>query len=62
MKIIQEGTDPNTVEKEETCHKCGTVFSYNNIDIQPDWREGDYVVCPKCGGFIAAKRIIIFHQ
>jgi len=58
MKIIKEGQDPKKTEIEETCHKCSTVFSYTQSDVQPDSRDGDYVICPVCGGFISAKKLL----
>jgi len=52
MKIIKKG---NTKEKEfnKKCGNCTTEFSYTSSDIQPDWRDGDYVICPVCGKFIS---------
>lgn len=58
MKIIKEGKSPEEKTKKETCYNCKTVFEYSNSDIQPDFRDGDYVVCPKCGKFISASRIL----
>lgn len=51
MKIIKEG---NIKEKErkKSCYKCKTKFVYDNSDVEHD-RDGYYVVCPKCGAFIA---------
>lgn len=37
---------------EKTCFKCGTKFFYISEAIKHD-RDGDYVVCPSCGAFIA---------
>ena len=37
---------------EKTCLKCGTKFIYISEAIKHD-RDGDYVVCPCCGAFIA---------
>jgi hypothetical protein len=58
MKIIKMGKDPQTNEIQETCHWCKTVFSYEKSDVKPDNRDGDYVVCPCCGRFIAAKSFL----
>jgi len=52
MRIIKLG---NTEEKEipKTCGYCYTEFTYTKSDIQPDWRDGSYVICPVCKHFIA---------
>jgi len=52
MRIIRIG---NTEEKEipKTCGDCYTDFTYTLSDVKPDWRDGDYVVCPICGKFLA---------
>ena len=51
MKIIKEGNvKPKEIRK--TCHKCGTVFTYTEADVQSD-RDGKYVNCPKCNAFTA---------
>lgn len=55
MRVIKEGTK-KLVEVKEICHKCDTKFAYTPADIQVDSRDGDYVVCPICKAFIAAKR------
>lgn len=50
MKIIKKG---NFKEKEyrKKCD-CKTEFSYTNSDVQSDFRDGDYVICPVCGKFL----------
>lgn len=54
MKIIKEGKkEPK--ETKKTCSGCKTKFSFTNEDIKGDWRDGDYVICPTCGAFIAAR-------
>lgn len=53
MKIIKEG-DVKLKETKKTCYKCKTNFSFTDNDIKLDWRDGDYVNCPKCGAFISA--------
>lgn len=53
MKIIKEGK-VKPKETKKTCSKCKTKFSFVKEDIKPDSRDGDYVICPKCGAFIAA--------
>lgn len=54
MKIIKHcEIKPKQIKK--TCYKCKTKFSYISDDIKPDFRDGDYVNCPKCGAFIAAR-------
>lgn len=44
----------NTKEKEyfKTCPYCDTDFSYNDSDVNSDFRDGDYVKCPVCGKFL----------
>lgn len=59
MKIIKAG-NIKPKEVKETCHKCKTKFSYTSADVQPDWRDGDYVQCPICKAFIAAKSTVQF--
>ena len=54
MKIIKEGK-VKLKETKKTCYTCKTKFSFTNEDIRPDLRDGDYINCPKCGAFIAAK-------
>lgn len=51
MRIIKQGKKPSE-EKEKTCGKCKTIFAYVPADVNPDWRDGDYVKCPTCGAFI----------
>lgn len=58
MKIIKEGISPEEMTKKETCYNCKTKFEYQNSDIQDDFRDGSYVICPKCGKFISASRIL----
>lgn len=58
MKIIQMGKDPEEAVVRESCSKCKTIFEYTQTDIQPDSREGDYVVCPVCESFITARNPI----
>lgn len=55
MKIIKLG-DTKPKKTKVTCGKCKTKFSYTKDDIQPDSRDGNYVICPntKCGAFISA--------
>lgn len=54
MKVIKEGNN-NPKETKKKCSKCKTVFTFTEQDIKPDWRDGDYVNCPTCGNFIAAR-------
>lgn len=61
MKIIEKGIPEDKVEKEVHCHRCNTLFSYNNKDIQPDSRDGSYVICPGCKTFIGANRIVTVY-
>ena len=58
MKIIKQGIDPEKKEIKERCYNCKTVFTYNKTDVKPDFRDGDYVICPNCGKFIAAKSFL----
>lgn len=54
MKIIKEGALPDeTIEVQQTCYKCGTVFSFTKEDVQSDLRGDSYVKCPyeKCGAY-----------
>jgi DNA-directed RNA polymerase subunit RPC12/RpoP len=51
MKIIKRGKIKSE-EHNEVCHKCSTEFTYVGLDIHRD-REGNYVICPVCGAFIA---------
>jgi len=44
-----------TFEKDVKICGCGKIFSYNSSDIKPDSRDGDYLVCPGCGKFIAVR-------
>lgn len=53
MKIIKSGKDPKNKEFYKKCSNCNTEFSYTSDDVKPDFRDGDYVVCPVCGQFIA---------
>ena len=48
MKIIKKGKEKETKETKKTCYRCKTKFFFTNEDIKPDWRDGDYVNCPKC--------------
>jgi hypothetical protein len=54
MKIIKKGSIKEREEKVK-CKTCKTVFTYNRSDVKDDWRDGDYVICPGCGGFINSK-------
>lgn len=58
MKVIKEGQLPETQPKKETCYNCKTKFEYVKSDVQSDWRDGDYVICPSCGKFISAKSFL----
>jgi len=51
MKIIKKGK-LKPVKKTKHCHKCKTLFSFTNADIESD-RDGSYVKCPVCKTFIA---------
>ncbi len=53
MRIIEK-IEPVEKETKEKCGKCKTRFAYTQSDIKPDFRDGNYVVCPSCGAFIAA--------
>ncbi len=57
MKVIKQGVDLKNKEVKAKCHRCKTVFTYTSADIQSDFRDGPYVVCPNenCKSFIAAK-------
>lgn len=53
MRIIKEGVNPDTVEVIKTCGKCTAEFGVVKADIQSDYKDGSYVVCPTCKSFIA---------
>lgn len=53
MKIVKRGVDPKDKEIHQKCSKCKTEFTYTQSDVQYDFRDGDYVICPVCGSFIA---------
>lgn len=53
MKILKKG-EIKPKETKRTCSKCKTKFTFTSEDVQPDWRDGDYVKCPTCGAFIHA--------
>lgn len=36
------------------CKQCGAIFTYEQEDINPDQRDGDYVICPCCSQWINA--------
>ena len=54
MRIIKQGELPKE-EKEVTCSKCKTTFAYTKNDVKPDFRDGDYVICPICQSWINDK-------
>lgn len=51
MRIIKIGNN-KIKEYFKTCIYCDTEFSYNDSDVKPDFRDGDYVICPVCGKFL----------
>lgn len=57
MITITKPGDPAKVNPahKASCSRCGGEFTYQNEDIQPDSRDGNYVICPTagCGQFIA---------
>lgn len=52
MRIIKDGTDPDTIEYKCTCKKCKTVFAFRKSETRlvDDDRNGaaHVVKCPKC--------------
>lgn len=50
MEIIKVGKEKPP--RKKSCHKCKTRFTFVHSDINCD-RDGRYVICPKCGSFIA---------
>ena len=50
MKVIKKGKVKNT--KEKVCWKCNSELEYEQKDVKSD-RDGNYIVCPVCGQFIA---------
>ena len=53
MKIIKDGKNIINAEVKKKCGYCTAVFTYTKSDIQPDWRDGDYVICPCCKKFLS---------
>lgn len=51
MKILKKGRKKPTTEWFFRCEKCGCEFLANESDREYD-RDGDYVKCPTCKGFI----------
>lgn len=54
MKIIKPGK-PKTDEGRLTC-SCGCIFIYSRQDINPDFRDGPYVICPSCSAWISVQQ------
>lgn len=55
-KVIRRGTKHEEAQKAEyTCSKCDSLVEFHRSDIRSDQRDGSYVVCPVCGGFITTK-------
>ena len=53
-RIIKPGRLPSAQVATATCGRCHGVAEYERKDVTRDQRDGDYVVCPSCGSFIAA--------
>ena len=53
MRIIKEGKQPDNAEYYVKCKNCDCEFAFKKIDIYPDPRDGDYVMCPTCAKFIS---------
>jgi transcription elongation factor Elf1 len=52
MKIIKQVSAQIDLPKKKTCYGCKSVLEYTRVDIKSD-RDGNYIVCPVCGAFIA---------
>ena len=52
MKIIKIGNYKKLSEYRKECGYCGTEFIYEHHDIQPDFRDDNYVICPICNHFL----------
>ena len=47
MKLVEKGNlEPKQVKKK--CKNCDAVFIYGPKDIDSDYREKPFVVCPSC--------------
>jgi hypothetical protein len=55
MKSIEQQGETQPKKFRVQCHKCKCVFTYDQIDVESDGREGDYVTCAneECKSFIA---------
>lgn len=40
-----------------SCKSCESVIEFTAKDIQSDFKDGNYVICPVCGQFIDASQI-----
>jgi DNA-directed RNA polymerase subunit RPC12/RpoP len=59
IEIIKVGWREEPKHKT-TCGKCLTEFTYQHEDLERD-REGAYVKCPTCSGFISHLDVVTPH-
>jgi hypothetical protein len=55
IKIIKEGKPKEEVvnpEIRKECGYCNTIFTYQREDVNADFRDGPYVICPNCEHFL----------
>jgi hypothetical protein len=67
MKIIHQGTDPDTIPQVGTCTHCRTQVEFlpHEATFRSDQRDGDYyeLGCPTCKHLITvAKRRPNFYE
>ena len=55
MRIVFKGVDPKTVEYEQTCTECKTIFAFFKVEVEHDQRDGSYINCPVCDKALAPK-------
>ena len=48
MKILKRG-NTHPPQRKFDCKKCQCIFLADYEDMNPDPRDGDYVICPTCG-------------
>lgn len=56
-RVIKRGDAHVSKPVQVICPKCMSVVEFERSDIYSDQRDGDYVKCPVCCRFIAAKVI-----
>lgn len=53
-KVIERGEASKQVARHR-CINCDSLVDYYQLDVMPDQRDGDYVVCPICKAWISTK-------